>query len=87
MFIELEWQRTLVDLPLRVTACRFSLHIKPFCSENKHAKVDVCIVDRSQNDILLVLLLVQEEKSLEHEEPVNAQAHVDPFPSLRDNYS
>ncbi|KAK0468691.1 hypothetical protein IW261DRAFT_1553811 [Armillaria novae-zelandiae] len=40
--------RTRVDLPLLI------------CGENRHAKTDVCIVDSSQNDILL---LVQEDKS------------------------
>ena len=39
----------------------------------KHTKTDVCIVDRSQNDILL---LVQEDKSVEDREPANAQAQL-----------
>src|SRR5438270_1492062 len=41
------------------------------CGEQKHAKTDVRIVDRAQNDILL---LVQEEKRLEHGESVSARA-------------
>ena len=32
------------------------------CGEERHAKTDVCLVDRSQNDILL---LVQEDKRLQ----------------------
>ena len=43
------------------------------CGESRHAKTDVCIIDRSQNDILL---LVQEDKRLERVEPVNAQAQL-----------
>jgi hypothetical protein len=39
--------RTCKDIPLLI------------CGEQRHAKTDVCIVDRSQNDILL---LVQEDK-------------------------
>ena len=42
--------RTRVDLPLLI------------CGEERHAKTDVCIVDRSQNDILL---LVQADKRLQ----------------------
>ena len=42
--------RTRVDLPLLI------------CGEERHVKTDVCIVDRSQNDILL---LVQEDKRLQ----------------------
>ena len=42
--------RTRVDLPLLI------------CGEGRHAKTDVCIVDRSQNDILL---LVQEDRRLQ----------------------
>ena len=52
---------TRVDLPLLI------------CGEERHAKTDVCIVDRSQNDILL---LVQKEKRLQQLEPVNAQAQL-----------
>jgi hypothetical protein len=43
------------------------------CGEIRHAKTDVCIVDRSQNDILL---LVQEDKRLEHWVPINARAQL-----------
>lgn len=43
------------------------------CGEYTHAKTDVCIVDRSQNDILL---LVQEDKRSEDREPVDAQAQL-----------
>lgn len=53
--------RTRVDLSLLI------------CGENRYAKADVCIVDRSQNDILL---LVQVDKRLEHGEPVNARAQL-----------
>ena len=53
--------RTRVDLPLLI------------CGEERHAKTDVCIVDRSQNDILL---LVQEDKRLQQLEPVNARAQL-----------
>jgi hypothetical protein len=42
--------RTRMDLPLLI------------CGESRHAKTDVCIIDRSQNNILL---LVQEDKRLE----------------------
>ena len=52
--------RTRADLPLFI------------CGEIKHAKTDVCIIDRSQNEILL---LVQEDKR-EHWEPVNARAQL-----------
>ena len=53
--------RTRVDLPLLI------------CGEERHAKTDICIVDCSQNDILL---LVQKEKRLQQLEPVNAQAQL-----------
>ena len=53
--------RTRVDLPLFI------------CGENRHATTDVCIVDRSQNDIPL---LMQEDKKLEHVECVNARARL-----------
>lgn len=53
--------RTRTDLPLLI------------CGESKHAKTSVCIVDRSQNNILL---LVQEDKRLEINEPVNARAQL-----------
>jgi hypothetical protein len=50
-----------VDLPLFI------------CGEDMHAETDVCIIDHSQNNILL---LVQADKRLEHGEPVNAQAQL-----------
>ena len=50
-----------MDLPLLI------------CGEERHAKTDVCIVDRSQNNILL---FVQKEKKLQQLEPVNAQAQL-----------
>jgi len=53
--------RTRVDLPLFI------------CGEAMYAKTDVCIVDRSQNDILL---LVQEDKRLEYGEPIHARAQL-----------
>jgi hypothetical protein len=53
--------RTRVDLPLLI------------CGENRNAKTGVCIFDRSQNDIPL---LVQEDKRLEHGDPVNARAQL-----------
>ncbi len=53
--------RTRADLPLLI------------CGENRHAKTDVCIVDRTQNDILLV---VQKDKRLELVDPVNARAQL-----------
>jgi len=53
--------RTRVDLPLLI------------CGKERHAKTDVCIVDRSQNDILL---LVQEDKRLQQLEPVSARAQL-----------
>ena len=53
--------RTRVDLPLLI------------CGKERHAKTDVCIVDRSQNDILL---LVHEDKRLQQLEPVNARAQL-----------
>ena len=53
--------RTRVDLPLFI------------CGEARHAKTDVCIVDRSQNDILL---LVQEDKRLEYGVPIYARAQL-----------
>jgi hypothetical protein len=43
------------------------------CGEDRRPKADVCIVDRSQNNILL---LVQAEKRLENGEPVNTQAQL-----------
>jgi hypothetical protein len=53
--------RTRVDLSLLI------------CGESRHVKTDVCIVDRSQNEILL---LVQVDKRLELYEPVNARAQL-----------
>jgi hypothetical protein len=53
--------RTRVDLPLLI------------CGKERHAKTDVCIVDRSQNDILL---LVQEDKRLQQLESFNARAQL-----------
>jgi hypothetical protein len=53
--------RTRVDLPLLV------------CGEERHAKTDVCIFDRSQNDILL---LVQAERRLQQLEPLSARAQL-----------
>ena len=53
--------RTRVDLPLLI------------CGEDRHAKTDVCIVDRSQNDILF---LVQADNSLPKLEPISAQAQL-----------
>lgn len=53
--------RTRVDLPLFI------------CGETRHVKTDVCIVDRSQNNILL---LVQEDKRLMKLEPFHAQAQL-----------
>ena len=53
--------RTRVDLSLLI------------CGEDRHAKTDVCIVDRSQNDILL---LVQAENRLQKLEPISAQAQL-----------
>lgn len=52
--------RTQVDLPLLI------------CGEDRHATTNVCIVDRSQNDMLP---LVQEDR-LEYGEPVDAQAQL-----------
>ncbi|PPQ91613.1 hypothetical protein CVT25_012794 [Psilocybe cyanescens] len=52
---------TRKDLPLLI------------CGEWRHAKTDVCIVDRRQNDILL---LVQEDKYLEDREPLDAHAQL-----------
>jgi hypothetical protein len=49
-----------VDLPLSI------------CGENKHAEVDVCIMDYTSKHILL---LVQAVKRLKHE-PVNAPAQL-----------
>lgn len=43
------------------------------CGEVRHVKADVCIVDRPQNDILL---LVHKEKRLESGEPVSARAQL-----------
>lgn len=62
--------RTRVDLSLLI------------CGENRHTKADVCIVDRSQNDILL---LVQVDKRLEHGEPVNARAQLVAAPAVAFN--
>ena len=53
--------RTRVDLPLLI------------CGEERYAKTDVCIVDRSQNDILL---LVQEDKRLQQLEPISVRAQL-----------
>ena len=50
--------RTRTDIPLLI------------CGENRHVKTDVCIIDHTQHDILL---LVQEDKRLE---VVNAQAQL-----------
>ncbi|KAK0443571.1 hypothetical protein EV421DRAFT_1890776 [Armillaria borealis] len=46
--------RTRTDLPLLI------------CGEYRHAKTDVCLIDRSQNDILL---LVQEDKRIDGKLP------------------
>lgn len=43
------------------------------CGEDRHAKTDVCIVDRAQNEILL---LVQEDNRLKHGNPFKAQAQL-----------
>ncbi|KIL00814.1 hypothetical protein PAXRUDRAFT_790167 [Paxillus rubicundulus Ve08.2h10] len=43
------------------------------CGETRNAETDVCFVDRSQNDIIL---LVQEDKRLELWEPLNARAQL-----------
>lgn len=43
------------------------------CGEYRHVKTDVCIVNREQNDILL---LVQEDKRLEDSEPFDARAQL-----------
>jgi len=51
---------TRVDLPLII------------CGENKHAKTSVCLIDGSQDEILLVVQ-VEVDKGLEH---VNAQAQL-----------
>ncbi|KIJ10544.1 hypothetical protein PAXINDRAFT_85890, partial [Paxillus involutus ATCC 200175] len=51
-------ERTRVDLPLFI------------CGEIRHVKTDVCIVDLSQND---TLLLVQKDKKLK---PLNARAQL-----------
>ena len=53
--------RTRVNLPFFI------------CGKIRHAKTDVCIVDRPQNNILL---LVQEDKRLKHRDPVNARAQL-----------
>ncbi|KAF9440731.1 hypothetical protein P691DRAFT_780015 [Macrolepiota fuliginosa MF-IS2] len=53
--------RTRVDIPLNI------------CGEVRHAKTDVCLIDRMQNDIIL---LVQEDKRLEDTEPTNARAQL-----------
>ena len=54
--------RTQVDLSLLI------------CSENRHAKTDVCIVDCSQNDT--ILLIVQKDRGLEHWVPDIARAQL-----------
>lgn len=56
----------------QVARTRKDLHLL-ICGEYRHAKTDVCIVDRSQNDILV---LVQEDKRLEDREPASAQAQL-----------
>lgn len=43
------------------------------CGEQRHAKTDICIVDRSQNDILL---LVQEDKRFGEEKISDAEAQL-----------
>ena len=43
------------------------------CGEQRHAKTDVCIVDRSKNDILL---LVQEDKRFGEEKISDAEAQL-----------
>jgi hypothetical protein len=53
--------RTRKDIPLLI------------CGEQRHAKTDVCIVDRSQNDILL---LVQEDKRFGDEKITDAEAQL-----------
>lgn len=53
--------RTRADLPLFI------------CGESRHAKTDVCLVNRFQNDIIL---LVQEDKRLEDSEPFKARAQL-----------
>ena len=45
------------------------------CGENRHAKTDVCIVDHSQNNFD-ILLLVQKDKRLTYNEPINAGAQL-----------
>ena len=50
-----------MDLPLLV------------CGEDRYAKTDVCIVDRLQNDILL---LVQADNRLQKLEPISVQAQL-----------
>ncbi|TFY65951.1 hypothetical protein EVG20_g5134 [Dentipellis fragilis] len=64
--------RTRNDLPLLI------------CGEWRHAKTDVCIIDRQQNDILL---LVQEDKRLEDREPLDARAQLvaDALAAFTDN--
>ncbi|EDR10521.1 uncharacterized protein LACBIDRAFT_317009 [Laccaria bicolor S238N-H82] len=53
--------RTRVDFPFFI------------CGEDRHAKTDVCIVDRSRNDILLV---VQVDNRLQKSEPISARAQL-----------
>ncbi|KAL4255531.1 hypothetical protein AB1N83_012714 [Pleurotus pulmonarius] len=53
--------RTRVDIPLLI------------CGESTHVQTDVCIVDRSHNDILL---LVQTGKRLENMDPDSARAQL-----------
>ena len=53
--------RTRKDIPLLI------------CGEQRHAKTDVCIVDRSQN---VILLLVQEDKRFGEEKILDAEAQL-----------
>ncbi|TEB31610.1 hypothetical protein FA13DRAFT_1791390 [Coprinellus micaceus] len=53
--------RTRRDLPLLI------------CGKRENAKADVCIVNRQQNDIIL---LVQEGKRIEDVEPIDARAQL-----------
>ena len=53
--------RTRVELPLLI------------CGKNKHSTTDVCIVDRSQNHIFLI---VQENKKLDENKCNNARAQL-----------
>lgn len=56
----------------RVARTRKDLHLL-ICGEYRHAKTDVCLIDHSQNDIIL---LVQEDKRIEDREPTDAQAQL-----------